>query len=99
MIARIWHGTTNLKKADDYTQYLQRTGLPDYRETEGNIAAYVLKRAEGDHMHFITLTFWESEAAIRKFAGNEIDKARYYPEDDDFLIEKEPFVQHYEVVT
>jgi heme-degrading monooxygenase HmoA len=98
MIARIWHGVTPAAKADEYTGYLLKTGLPDYTRTEGNQGAYILKRREGDQMHFITLSFWESEEAIRRFAGEDLTKAHYYPEDDDFLLEKEPSVQHYEVI-
>lgn len=99
VIARIWHGMTPVEKADEYTDYLHRTGLPDYKATEGNLGAYILKRPEGNRMHFIALTFWESKEAIRRFAGDQIERARYYPEDEEFLIEKEPFVHHYEVVT
>ena len=49
-------------------------------------------------MHFITLTFWESYEAIKSFAGEELNAAKYYPEDKDFLLEFEPTVLHYEVV-
>ena len=31
------------------------------------------------------------------FAGEDIDAAKYYPEDDKYLIERENFVTHYEV--
>ena len=97
MIARIWHGTTEVAKADEYVEYLKKTGLPDYRNTEGNLAAYVLRRLEDDKAHFVTFTFWDSIDAIKKFAGEDYEKARYYPEDKDFLLEFEPTVQHYEV--
>ena len=59
---------------------------------------YVLERREGDVTHFITLTFWENLDAIRAFAGEDVEKAKYYPEDADFLLEYEPRVMHYEVV-
>jgi len=45
----------------------------------------------------MTVTHWESEDAIRAFAGNDVLKAKYYPEDADFLLEFEPYVQHYVV--
>jgi len=35
--------------------------------------------------------------AVKRFAGAEVDKARYYPEDREFLLEFEPTVIHYEV--
>ena len=56
------------------------------------------QRREGDVTHFITLTFWESLDAIRAFAGDDVEKAKYYPEDAGFLLEYEPRVVHYEVV-
>ncbi|HZQ05540.1 MAG TPA: antibiotic biosynthesis monooxygenase [Anaerolineae bacterium] len=98
MIARIWHGITPAAKADEYVDYLNRTGLPDYRATEGNRGAYLLRRIEGDEAHFITLTFWHSTESIKKFAGEDIERARYYPEDREFLLEFEPTVKHYQVM-
>jgi hypothetical protein len=43
------------------------------------------------------LTLWESLAAIKVFAGVDIERAKYYDEDQDFLLEFEPTVTHYEV--
>jgi hypothetical protein len=34
----------------------------------------------------------------RAFAGDELEKAKYYPEDAEYLLEYEPRVVHYEVV-
>jgi len=41
------------------------------------------------------ITFWESEEAIRAFAGHDISVAKYYDFDKDFLIELEPCCAHY----
>ncbi|MDL1912720.1 antibiotic biosynthesis monooxygenase [Chloroflexi bacterium CFX6] len=98
MIARIWHGITPKSKADEYVEFLNKTGVKDYRTTEGNLAAYVLRRIEGEQAHFLTLTFWDSVESIKKFAGEDYEKARYYPEDKDFLLEFEEKVAHYEVM-
>ena len=97
MIARIWHGTTETEKANDYLEFLNQTGIPDYRNTKGNLGAYVLRRTENDTAHFLTLSFWESLDAIKTFAGEDYELARYYPRDKEFLLEFEPTVQHYEV--
>lgn len=98
MIARIWHGVTPKSKADEYVEYLHRTGVPDYRAVEGNHGVHVLRRIEGEQAHFLTLTFWDSVEAIKKFAGEDFEKARYYPEDQDYLLEFEEKVSHYEVM-
>jgi heme-degrading monooxygenase HmoA len=34
-------------------------------------------------MHFLTVTHWKSEQSIRAFAGDDLLKAKYYPEDQD----------------
>ncbi len=36
--------------------------------------------------------------AIRAFAGDDIDQARYYAEDRKYLLALEPTVSHYEVL-
>jgi heme-degrading monooxygenase HmoA len=97
MIVRMWHGRTLPEKADAYAAFLAERAIPDYRATPGNIAAYVLRRDEPDATHFITLTHWESEDAIRAFAGEDLLKAKYYSEDAGFLLEFEPVVVHYRV--
>jgi heme-degrading monooxygenase HmoA len=99
MIARTWHGVTDASKAEEYFDYLNKTGVPEYRTTEGNLGVYVLRRIEGDRAHFLLLTLWESADAIRKFAGSDIERAKYYPEDERFLLELEPTVTHYEVLS
>lgn len=99
MIARIWHGRTARSRADEYAEFVAGRAIPDYRSVAGNRDVYVLRRDEGEVTHFLTLTFWDSEAAIRGFAGEEVLKAKYYPEDRDFLLEFEPEVRHYEVVS
>ena len=98
MIARIWHGAVAPAKSDEYLDYLNETGVPDYRATEGNRGVYVLRRIEGDRAHFLTVSFWESMDKIEAFAGSDPEKARYYPEDEKFLLDFEPTVGHYEVV-
>ncbi len=98
MIARMWHGVTAAERADEYLDYLNETGVPDYRETEGNRGVCVLRRIEGYRAHFLTVSFWGSIEEVKAFAGPDPEKARYYPEDERFLLEFEPQVKHYDVV-
>ena len=75
------------------------TGLSDYRRTPGNLGVYLLRRDEGDITHYHTLTFWDSIEAIIRFAGDDYEAAHYYPEDDQFLLEREPRVVHYQMMS
>jgi len=97
MIARIWHGVTPASKADEYLDFLRKRAVPDYQSIKGNQGVYLLRRVEGDVSHFLTLTFWESVEAVQRFAGSNIEQARYYPEDKAFLLEFERTATHYEV--
>ena len=98
MIARIWHGVTRAADYDAYWSLLQRLAIPDYRRTPGNLGVRLLRRLEGDRAHFLTLSYWTSLDAVRAFAGDDVELAKYYPEDRAFLLEFEPAVQHFEVI-
>jgi heme-degrading monooxygenase HmoA len=98
MIVRMWHGRVPTSKAQAYRAFQNERAIPDYQSVEGNISAYILEGEEGEVTHFITLTFWENLDAIRGFAGDDVEVAKYYPEDTGFLLEFEPRVVHYEVV-
>jgi hypothetical protein len=54
-------------KADAYLELMRTVALPDYRSTPGNLCAFTLVRREGDAVHFLMVTFWESEEAIAAF--------------------------------
>ena len=98
MISRTWHGRIPTAKADAYQRFLERTGLADYAKTPGYRGVLVLRRAEGDVTHVVLTSLWDSVDAIRRFAGDDYARARYYDEDDDYLLEREPFVTHADVV-
>jgi len=97
MIARIWRGITLAEKADAYFEYLQSTGVKEYAATPGNRGVYVLRRVVGDRCEFQIVTLWDSMDAVRRFAGEEAERAKYYPDDDRYLLEMEPLVRHYDV--
>src|SRR5687768_15117804 len=98
MIARTWRGATKASDAEAYLDYLHRTGFAEYRKTQGNRGVLGLRRVVGNRAEFFLISLWESEESIRRFAGEDIEKAVFYPEDDRFLIEREHHVSHYEVV-
>jgi len=94
----MWHGRVPTAKTAAYREFTKMRAIPDYRSVPGNISVHILERADGDVTHFITPTFWDSLDAIHGFAGDDVEKAKYYPEDAGFQLEYEPRVTHYEVV-
>jgi heme-degrading monooxygenase HmoA len=98
MIARVWHGVVPQDKAEEYLDYVNRTGVPGLSSTPGNLGVMVIRRVEQGRVHFVLTSFWQSYEAISEFAGPDIELARYYPDDEKYLIELEPEVTHYEVV-
>lgn len=98
MIARLWHGEVPSSKANDYHDFLKLSGLKDYAGTTGNQGVFLLKKEESRITHFYTFTLWENLDAIKSFAGEDYTKARYYPEDRDFLLSFEESVQHFDVL-
>lgn len=97
MLARIWRGRVPAGKSEAYLEYLHETGVKEYQATEGNQGVYILQRTEAGITEFLILTLWDSMEAIQRFAGEEVEKPVYYPEDKNFLLEFEPRVYHYEV--
>ena len=97
MIARTWRGVVKRDDAEEYATYIRETGFAEYGETAGNRGAWMLRRDDDEQTEFITLSLWESEDAIRAFAGDDIEAAVLYPEDKRYLI-GDSTVAHYEVV-
>ena len=97
MIARIWKGVTKKENTKRYLAYLKATGLKDYAAAKGNLGNYVLTRQAGPNTEFLLLSLWKSMDDIKGFAGEEVEKAVYHPEDREFLLNMVPTVDHYEI--
>ena len=97
MIARLWHGRTRSSDGDEYAKFMKERAAPDYASVDGLERLYFLRRDEGDVAHFLLVTLWDSMGSVRQFAGEEPERAKYYPEDDGFLLEKEEKSALYEV--
>jgi hypothetical protein len=95
MITRIWHGRTNPQDAESYLQFLLTDGTKEYLATEGNLSVKVWQQREKDCCHFWTVTEWTGIEAIKGFAGEDYEKAKYYPQDNGILLEFEEKVNHY----
>ena len=97
MIARIWEGKTKAEDFEAYTEFMKSKAIPDYKKTDGFIKLVFLRRIEGEIAYFKLITFWENLEVIKNFAGADHEIAKYYPKDQDFLLEFEEKVMHYDV--
>jgi heme-degrading monooxygenase HmoA len=98
MILRKWSGRIRTEDREAYLAYVLETGADDYARTPGNIGFHVLTRDCGDGTcEIATMSWWDSTESIRGFAGDDIERARYYPEDDRYLVERPENVEHYRI--
>jgi uncharacterized protein YndB with AHSA1/START domain/heme-degrading monooxygenase HmoA len=98
MIARMWRGLVRTERLAEYVDIVERTGMSGYRSTPGNAAAQLLTRDLGNgRSELITLSWWADLDQVHAFAGDDIEAAKYYPEDDEYLLEREHTVAHFTV--
>jgi len=99
VIARMWRGWVRTADRAAYVDYIESTGMAEYRATPGNQGAWMLARDLDDgRTEIVTLSFWASRDAIRGFAGDDIEQAVFYPDDERFLVDRETTVTHFDVV-
>jgi heme-degrading monooxygenase HmoA len=97
-VARIWHGRVLTSRADEYYDYLKKEGIDKIQAIEGNLGAQILRRTDGKNTEFTVISYWESREAIKKFAGEDIEKTHFLPKDPEYLLELEPKVKHFDVL-
>ena len=96
-IMRLWHGRVKRDRADEYEKLMVEKAVPDYSSVEGLLKLYFQRKDEKNITHFLLVTIWDSMESVKKFAGDNPEIAKYYPEDDEFLLEKEKNTELYEI--
>ena len=99
MIARLWSANTTPDRAPQYIDHLKSKVMPDLRKIEGFAGAMLLTRVESDAVEVIVITQWTSLAAIRGFAGNDLEEAVVADEAAALLTSFDRRVRHYDLVT
>ena len=95
-VVRMWTGVVRTEDRDGYCDYIEGTGMAAYRATPGNLDAWLLSRdLGGGRTEITTVSRWESLEAITRFAGEDLERAVFYPEDDRYLLERDDRVRHY----
>jgi antibiotic biosynthesis monooxygenase (ABM) superfamily enzyme len=99
MITRLWRGWTTVDNADAYEQFLLGDLFPSMRETPGFRGADILRRLEHDEVAFITLTRFDSLAAIQAFAGDDYETPVLEPQALALLARYERRAIHFDTAT
>ena len=55
-----------------------------------------MRRRDSDCCHFWTVTEWKDIESVKAFAGDDYERAKYYPADQGVLLEFEEHVIHCE---
>jgi antibiotic biosynthesis monooxygenase (ABM) superfamily enzyme len=97
MIARVWRGATLAEDGDAYAAYLEESGMKEARTLPGARGTLVLRRGRAGYAEFETILLFDSLGDVATFAGDDLDAAVFFPEDDRFLVERDLEVRHYEV--
>ena len=99
MIARVWHGYTTPAHADAYEAMLKPELLPGVSKVKGYRGSYLLRRALGSEVEFITIMLWESIDAIKAGAGQDYETAVIPEERRQHLGRYDARAAHYEVAS
>lgn len=96
MIARRWRGRVRAVDLESYLAYLEVTGVPALRATPGNDGVLVFRHVDEstDSVEFEVVSLWRDLADIKAFAGDDITVARFFPDDERYLIERELVCRH-----
>jgi len=98
MILRLWKAHSTVERASEYIQYATTKVFPALSAIEGHRGAYLLRRTLDGGSEFVVLTLWQSMAAVRRFAGDNPEKAVVDPPARAMLASLDDSVAHFEVV-
>lgn len=96
-ILRVWRAEIRRALRNEYVEYVTATGMAAYRATPGNLGASIAVRdLDAERSEIVTLSWWSRIESIRAFTGDDFERARYFPQDDRFLLSRPEHVLHYD---
>jgi heme-degrading monooxygenase HmoA len=96
-IARIWRGRTRRERADEYEAYAHEAGIRPLIDKA--MGVQTLREDRGNETEFITISYWESVAAMSRFTGGDPTRIHHLDRDAEFLIELPQSVQILDIRT
>lgn len=100
-ILRLWRSRVCPERLEEARRWEVELGVPGYRQTEGNQGIYFLERLPEEHCEVGMLTFWRSYDAVRRFAGDPLERAdydEYHRRGLTYLVNPPEEVEHFDVL-
>ncbi|MDR7274860.1 antibiotic biosynthesis monooxygenase [Catenuloplanes atrovinosus] len=97
MIARVWRGWLRAQDADGYDRHYRAEVLSTLRAVNGFAGARLMRRAVGDEVEFLSITYFADMDAVRRFAGDDPEIPVIAEAVRDLFIRYDTLVRHYEV--
>jgi heme-degrading monooxygenase HmoA len=98
MISRHWRGLAKTDEAENYIRHLHNETFPKLATIAGFRDASILRRVTTRGIEFLIVTTWQSEEAIREFAGESMLVAVVPGVVQAMMIEYDREVAQYEIV-
>jgi heme-degrading monooxygenase HmoA len=98
MIARIWRCMASAENTPHYVEHFQGSVFPELDQLNGFVQAYVLRRDLEDGVELTVITVWESMDTIRRFAGDDVERAVVAPAAQAVLRSFDTTVTHHEIL-
>src|SRR3954465_7088742 len=96
-LALIWQGRTRPERADEYEAYNYEVGIKPLIETALGVQTF--REDRESETEFVTISYWESLAAMTALAGPDPTRVRHLERDAEFLIELPKEVQILRLLT
>lgn len=99
MIGRVWHDWTTPENGDVYEHLLKTEIFPGIasKSVQGYHSIQLLRRPSGEEIEFMTIMWFESLEAVKKFAGEDYETAYVPIKAREVLARYDERSQHYEV--
>jgi heme-degrading monooxygenase HmoA len=99
VIGRIWHGWSKPEHADTYEKLLKEEIFPGIAEkgVSGYKGIQLFRKPVDDEVEFVTIMWFDSWDAVKRFAGEDYERAYVPPKAREVLARFDERSQHYEV--
>ena len=98
MIVRTWRCQPHPAQVDAYYAYLTGVVFAGLTKIEGHRGAQLLRREADGQVEFVAVSYWDTVAAIKEYAGENIDLAMVKPEARAMLAWFDEAVYHYDLL-